>query len=125
MTDVASVPPPDSVRPPESSAGPAPSRRGALLAALLALNAALVGAVALAAMTTTAQATGTGLNRPRGQYTLVGGRVSGSPANGMYVVDSVNREMVVLRWSNSAGRLEGIAFRDLNADASPAGGGAR
>jgi hypothetical protein len=103
---------------------PDPGRRR-LVGVLVALNAALLCAVLVVVLMPAAQAIGAGQNRPRGQYTLLGGRVAGSPASAMYVVDAVNQELVVLRWSNAAGRLEGIAYRNIGTDAAPAGGGAR
>jgi hypothetical protein len=54
--------------------------------------------------------------RPRGQYTLVGGRVQTGNANAVYIVDSANQEMVVLQWEDGRNILQGVGYRDLEDD---------
>lgn len=93
-----------------------PRRRGttALLAVNVALVAALAwvefGPVALAQVGADASA------RPRGEYTLVGGEIQTGNSDAVYVIDSVNQEMVVLRWVDGQNILDGIGYRDLDAD---------
>lgn len=82
---------------------------------LLALNVALLcllGAVSLTPRAT-AQASA---SRPRGTYTLVGGSVTGSNANAVYVLDAANREMVAMMWDDSRRQLIGFGYRDLASD---------
>lgn len=55
--------------------------------------------------------------RPRGAYTLVGGRVQTGNANAVWVVDSANQEMVVLQWEDGRNIIKGIGYRDLDEDA--------
>lgn len=55
--------------------------------------------------------------RPRGQYTLVGGRVQTGNANAVWVIDSANQEMVVLQWEDGRNLIKGIGYRDLDDDA--------
>ncbi len=85
---------------------------------LIALNAALLltlGAVTLAPHAT-AQSRGSETARPRGEYTVVGGAVSGANANAIYVLDSANREMVGLLWDESRRQILGLGYRDLALD---------
>jgi hypothetical protein len=46
----------------------------------------------------------------------VGGELSSGNANGVYVLDSANRELILLRWDNSRNSVEGLGYRDLNTD---------
>lgn len=55
-------------------------------------------------------------SRPRGEYSVVGGEVTGSNTNGIYIVDSANRELVALLWDDSRRQLNGIGYRDLATD---------
>lgn len=85
---------------------------------LLVLNAALLialGAVTLAPHAQ-AQNRGTEPARPRGEYTVVGGEVTGSNANALYVLDAANREMVGLLWDESRRQVLGLGYRDLAVD---------
>lgn len=84
---------------------------------LVALNAvllALLGAVTLAP-----DAGAQAQNQPtraRGEYTMVGGQISGGNSNAVYVVDAANREMITLRWDSSRRQLLGVGYRDLATD---------
>lgn len=83
--------------------------------ALVALNACLL--VALGAVTFAPRATAQ--NEPprsRGDYAVVGGEVTGSNTNGIYIVDAANREMIALLWDESRRQLNGIGYRDLTGD---------
>lgn len=99
--------------------GSRPPRRFGLTG-LIALNAALVGGLALIEFGPLAQAQPSGdareVARPRGEYTLVGGQILTGNSNAVYVVDSVNQEMIVLRWEDGRNILSGIGYRDLDAD---------
>ena len=90
--------------------------RSRQMRALVALNACLLVALALVSVAprATAQA---GVRRPPGTYTIIGGEPPGGNANAVYVLDSSNRELVVVRWNNSTNTLEGVGYRDLSADA--------
>lgn len=91
-------------------------RRG--LARLVALNAVLLGVLGLVELAprASAQPGGEGPARPRGAYTMVGGEIQTGNSNAVYVIDSVNQEMVVLRVESGRGNLAGVGYRDLNAD---------
>ena len=55
--------------------------------------------------------------RARGVYTMLNGTIQGGNSDAIYIVDSANQEMVVVRWNDGRSALEGIGFRNLNADA--------
>lgn len=91
---------------------------------LICLNAVLLAA--LAAVTLIPDASGQRNNRrPRGEYTMVGGQVQGIPESALWLVDSTNQEMLVLRWNHSQKRLEPLGYRNLAADAANVGGQVR
>jgi len=94
-------------------------RRGRL-GALVALNVVLAGAVVAALVTPRAVAQGP--NRARGSYLMVSGRASGVSGNVVYIVDSVNQELVALRYQRAAGRLEPMGYRSLSADSAQGAG---
>lgn len=54
--------------------------------------------------------------RARGQYLLLGGRMQGSPLSAVYVVDTVNHELLTLRWSRAEQKLELLSYRSISAD---------
>jgi len=85
--------------------GPSPS-------GLLALNAALVAL--LAAVTFGPKVDGQA--RPRGEYTMVAGGVKGANSSAVFVVDTVNQEMMAITYNQEAKVLEGIAYRSLAED---------
>lgn len=83
---------------------------------LVATNLVLAAGIVVAA--TTLPATGRqNANRVRGQYTLLAGEIrSGGDASGIYIIDSVNEEMVVVRWDDNRGVLAGLDYRSLSVD---------
>ncbi len=88
---------------------------------LIAANLALAASIALAALAV--PATGTQpASRARGQYTMVAGEIrGGGEASGIYIIDSINEEIVVLRWNDSLYQLDGLDFRSLEVDADRGG----
>ncbi|HYC99917.1 MAG TPA: hypothetical protein VEB22_01715 [Phycisphaerales bacterium] len=91
-------------------------RRGRL-SALVAVNALLLAATLGALLTPRADAQ-VGSPRARGSYLMVSGRASGVSGNVVYIVDSVNQELVALRYQRAAGRLEPIDYRSIAADSA-------
>jgi len=83
---------------------------------LIALNAALLAVMALVALSPAARAQRASGQRTPGAYTMVSGKVSGSTPHAVYVVDSVNQEMLTLIWNQSSHNLDVIGYRDINAD---------
>lgn len=82
---------------------------------LLALNGVLLCACLAVTFAPTAGAQNQA-TRARGEYTMVGGQVSGSSSNAITVLDAANREMVTLLWDSSRRRLQGVGYRDLITD---------
>lgn len=95
-----------------------PRRRRAVLP-LAVVNAVLVGLLAWVELgpVATAQPGIDPAARPRGEYTLVGGEIQTGNSNAVYVIDSANQEMVVVRWEDGRNVINGIGYRDLRADA--------
>ena len=96
------------------SSNPPGRGRGSSLGGLIAVNAALLGVLALVtfAPAVAAQA------RARGAYTMVAGGVNNSQSSAVYIVDIVNQEMMVVTYDNSTRSLQGIGYRNLTADAA-------
>ncbi len=87
---------------------------------LIATNLGLAALIALAARTVPAL----GLqpaSRTRGQYTMVAGELRGGTPSGIFLIDSINEEIVVLRWNESHNQLDGLDYRDLEVDAARQG----
>jgi len=103
-----------------------PQRRGRLAdprVALVAANAALLlvlGAVTLAPVADAQQS-----QRPRGEYIVLGGQMTGSPSNAVHVIDTSNQEMVSLRWNQANKAFDGLGYRNLRQDAQVGQGGGR
>lgn len=83
---------------------------------LILLNAGLL--VALAAVSLAPPAGAQRGGRAGGDYTMVAGRVQGGSTNAVYVVDAANQEMIAVRWNGGTKSLDGLAYRDLSADAA-------
>lgn len=82
---------------------------------LLLLNAALL---AVLAAVTFAPSVDAQQARPRGDYTMVAGPVPGMDGSAVYIVDSINQEMMVVAFSQGEQRLEGVSYRHLGRDAA-------
>lgn len=84
---------------------------------LLALNAALLALLVTVSVAPDADAQARAQpSRARGEYTMVGGKISGGNSNAVFVVDAANREMITLRWDSSRRQMLGIGYRDLTTD---------
>ncbi|MEZ6233162.1 MAG: hypothetical protein R3B68_03125 [Phycisphaerales bacterium] len=92
-------------------------RRPGVSRGLLALNAGLVVAAGLVALAPLAQADRQP-GRARGVYTMVNGVIQGGNADAIWIIDSANQEMVVVRWNDGRNTLEGIGYRSLSEDAA-------
>ncbi len=117
---------PASIPETHPAAGPAekparPARRRSLVG-LVAVNAALALALLLVELAPLAGAQpGPMSSRPRGDYTLVGGEIQTGNSNAVYIIDSVNQDMIVLRWEDGRNILDGVGYRDLDSDATAGG----
>ncbi len=85
------------------------------IAALIALNAVLIG---LLAAVTFAPSVSAQSNRARGLFTMVAGGANNSQSSVVYIVDTVNQEMTVMTYDSSTRSVRGIAYRNLAADAA-------
>jgi hypothetical protein len=92
--------------------------------ALIALNAVLIGVLALVTLAPApggdAQAQA---NRARGDYTMVAGRIQGSSEDAIFIVDSNNAEVVAVRWQKGAKEFAGVGYQSFNS--TPQRGGRR
>lgn len=87
---------------------------------LVALNAGLVGVLAMVTWTgaqPAGQASAASSPRSPGQYTMVAGRVLGGSSHAVYILDAVNHEMAALAWDRSRERFEPIGYRNFASDA--------
>lgn len=95
---------------------PPRARRG-----LIMLNTALLVMLAVVSLAPTSHAQRGG-GRARGEYTMVSGKVTGSSAHVVYVVDSSNQDLVAVRWNEGSKSLDPIGYRDLKEDANQSPG---
>ncbi len=90
------------------------TRAGPNLRALLAINAALLGLLALVSFASTAGAQGRG----RGEYMMVGGGANGANSAVVYIVDAANQEMIAATFNVNTRVLDGVGYRNLAQDAA-------
>lgn len=80
---------------------------------LILLNAVLLAVLAAVVCSPGAVARPPAPERARGSYTMVGGKVIGSPEDAVYVVDAANQELVALKWERSRKSLKAIGYQSL------------
>lgn len=56
-------------------------------------------------------------DRPRGDYTLVTGRMQGGTAGAIYIFDAANQELLALSWDRTHDRFNIIGHRSVTSDA--------
>jgi hypothetical protein len=61
--------------------------------------------------------------RPRGQYLIVSGDINGPPSHAIYIMDTINLEMVAIRWETGRKDFVGLGYRNIDEDAKIGGGG--
>ena len=86
---------------------------------LLAVN--LVALALLCIITFASDASGQpARSRAAGEYTMVSGEISSTTQDAIYIIDSRNREMLVLVWDRSRRQLQPIGggYRNFDADSS-------
>lgn len=95
----------------------APAGRGRLPRRLLLLNAGLLGVLGAMSWMGEAEAFQA---RPRadGEYLMTAGELQAGSAPAVYIIDTANQEMVVVKWDERNRRTELLGYRDLNADSS-------
>ncbi len=89
---------------------------------LFALNLALVALLALVSFWPSSGASAQPNVQPRvrGEYAMVSGRTVMGGAEVVYVVDTLNRELIAVRWDQGRKSLTGIGYRNLDADSAVA-----
>lgn len=93
-------------------------------AGLIALNAALLAALAAVSIVPAKVADAQGVSRVRGAYAPATTRIQGGPEGALFVIDAANDEMIGVRWERGRRTLSPIGYRDLALDAqAPTGGG--
>ena len=92
----------------------APPRPPSNLRALIALNALLLGLLAMVTFAPTVSAQ----VRARGAYTMVAGGANNVQSSVVYIIDTVNQEMTVMTYDSSTRSIRGLAYRNLAADAA-------
>jgi hypothetical protein len=95
---------------------PQPRVKAGGLRGLLALNGALL--LILAAVTFAPGSSVEAQNRGRGEYTMVAGGLPNVDADGIYILDVQNQEMVIMAYDTQTKVLQGIGYRNLAADAA-------
>ncbi|MEE8459002.1 MAG: hypothetical protein V3S08_03975 [Phycisphaerales bacterium] len=85
------------------------------IAALIALNAVLIGLLAAVTFAPTVSAQSI---RARGAFTMVAGGANNSLSSVVYIIDTVNQEMTVMTYESATRNVKGIAYRNLAADAA-------
>lgn len=85
---------------------------------LLALNGGLLVVLGIVTLANTraADAQPTTPNRARGEYTMVSGRMQGSTAAVLYLIDATNQEIVAASWDRNNNKLEPVGLRSLSDD---------
>ncbi|MEK6702365.1 MAG: hypothetical protein AABZ53_08890 [Planctomycetota bacterium] len=85
---------------------------------LFALNVALLAVLSTVCLwpSSRADAQPNAQPRPRGEYAMVAGRTVMGGAEVVYLIDTVNRELISVRWDQGRKSLTGIGYRNLDAD---------
>ena len=56
--------------------------------------------------------------RASGEFTMVSGGVNGTEGDVVYIVDTVNEELIAVGYDNNSNRLSGIGYRNIAGDAA-------
>lgn len=83
---------------------------------LLALNALLILVLLIVTFGPVAAAQ-PAAPRPRGDYTMVSGRALGFTESAIWLVDTANQELMVLRYNRSTKQLAFLGYRNMALDA--------
>ena len=80
---------------------------------LIALNAVLIGVLGWVSFEPGAAAQQA---RGRGAYLILGGQPEAGASNDVWVIDTLNQQMLGIRYDAGRRQLTGIGYRDLDAD---------
>jgi hypothetical protein len=86
-------------------------------AAVIALNAILLGGIALVGLAPGSDAQAV----RRSTYTMVSGTVNGQVNPVLYLVDEGSLELVAISWDDQTKSFTGMGYRNLAADAADLG----
>jgi hypothetical protein len=87
---------------------------------LIVLNLALLAVLAAVTFGGSGRSAEAQMRMARGDYTMISGRAPGSDGGVVYIVDTVNHDMVALTYDHANRQLFGVAYRNLAADAAQA-----
>lgn len=86
------------------------------LAALVLLNLALLGILALVTFTPSNQAHATSASSERGEYVAVSGNIAGSKTPMLWVVNQSTQELIAVQFDAQRDQLIGFGYRNMNND---------
>ncbi len=89
-------------------------RPRSMFGGLLILNVALLAVLAGVTFGPSADAQ----SRQAGEYLIVGGGLKGTNADAIYVVDTINEEVIAVRYDHTEKQLAGLGYRHLGRDAA-------
>lgn len=87
------------------------------LAALIFLNLALLGILALVTFNVGSKAHATGSTSARGEYIAIAGNISGSKTPLLWIVNQSSQEIVAVQFDSQRDQLVGFGYRNMNNDA--------
>lgn len=87
------------------------------LAALIVLNLALLGVLALVTFNAGSQAHATSSTSARGEYVAVAGNIAGSKTPILWIVNQSTQEVVAVQFDAQRDQLIGFGYRNMNNDA--------
>ncbi len=90
---------------------------------LIAVNLVLLALLALVTLAPATNADSNNADSAAGDYIMVGGQVSGSTSNSMYVLDQRSGILVALKFELGTKKMKALSIRNLNQDAAKSGPG--
>lgn len=88
---------------------------------LIAINLVLLALLAMVTFAPATNADSNTLDNGAGDYIMVGGRVSGSTSNVVYVLDQRSGILIALKYDLSSKKMKGLGIRNVNQDAASSG----
>ncbi|MSR29465.1 MAG: hypothetical protein EXS03_07835 [Phycisphaerales bacterium] len=89
--------------------------------ALAGINASLVAAVVIVALSRDADGQAGVASVGRATYSMAGGNIDGTDMGVLHIVDETHQEMASVMWNDKQRTLTPIGFRNLAADSAGAG----
>lgn len=82
------------------------------MSALIGLNAILLLMLAFVVMSPTAGGQATPA-RARGTYTMVAGKMLGTPEAAVYIIDATNQELIAAKWDRGRKALRFLGYSQI------------